>query len=109
MKSLPNGTFDRGTRADPEKRRRAPDSITSLKVRIEKALRREFPRDTIDVSDGHAGTVNLVVVSRKFDDVPKRERTAMIRRLVEAHDFSKLPIEKLATISTFSPSELRAK
>lgn len=48
-------------------------SREAIKAAIERSLRREFPTDTVDVSDGYAQNIHVIVVSRRFDAMGDRE------------------------------------
>ena len=55
-----------------------------LKKRIEETLRLEFPKDTVDVSDGYHDNIHVVVMSRKFDNMNEREKQDYLWGLMDA-------------------------
>ena len=45
---------------------------------VEDAVRKEFPRDTIEVSEGYNGRVHLKLVSKRFNGKSEPEKQAYI-------------------------------
>jgi uncharacterized membrane protein len=39
----------------------------AFKEKVQQVFKREFPDDTVDVSDGYHDNVHVVIVSRKLD------------------------------------------
>ncbi|MCW3096044.1 MAG: hypothetical protein JWL77_1662 [Chthonomonadaceae bacterium] len=50
--------------------------------RVVKALRAEFPTDTIDTTEGYNGRVHLKVVSRRFNGWSEAQKQAFITELL---------------------------
>lgn len=40
-----------------------------MKKKLYKILKKEFPTETIDISDGYKKNVHVVIVSKKFEDM----------------------------------------
>lgn len=54
-----------------QKKQRSRDEIKSL---LKEAFKREFPDDTVDISDGYKDNIHVVVVSRRFDEMPESQK-----------------------------------
>ena len=52
-------------------------------VRVEEALREDFPKDTIDTSEGYKGRVHVKLVSRFFNGKSEQEKQAYIWDLLK--------------------------
>ena len=51
--------------------------------RVVEALRKEFPTDTIDTSEGYNGRVHVKVVSRRFNGKSEAEKQDYIWNLLQ--------------------------
>lgn len=49
-----------------------------LAPRVERALRAEFPTDTIDLEEGYRGRVLVRIASSRFDGMREKSRQALI-------------------------------
>lgn len=87
--------------------RRKPDP--KLKKRIYDTLKREFPNDTVDVSDGYRENVHVLVVSRRFDKCRnEREKEGLLLSvLVDDGGFSEDELAKRSMLLPYSPAELK--
>lgn len=89
-------------------RKRAPTKgPLELKSLLETALRREFPQDTVDISDGYKGNVHVMVVSRKFDGKSDYERTGWLREIIERAGLSKSQLGSISLLLALSPGEIK--
>ena len=52
-------------------------------VRVEEALREDFPKETIDTSEGYKGRVHVKPVLRFFNGKSQQEKQAYIRDLLK--------------------------
>jgi stress-induced morphogen len=95
-------TGQRGTAARKGKRNRE-----ELKRVVVEALRKEFPTDTVDVSDGYKENLHVLVVSRKFDGMSERQKQDMLRSLLKAGGLSKPEQDLVSVLLPFSPAELK--
>jgi len=50
----------------------------ALAARVEKALRAEFPTDTIDLEEGYLGRVHVRIISKRFNGMRERDRQAIL-------------------------------
>ncbi|MDB5303191.1 MAG: hypothetical protein JWM97_740 [Phycisphaerales bacterium] len=85
----------------PKRRSRAV-----VKLAIQMALRKKFPHDTIDISDGFEGNIHIVIVSRVFDRMSERARLAHIWKVIEGADLSSAEKNLITLIFAVSPREL---
>jgi stress-induced morphogen len=53
--------------------------------RVEAALRKEFPQDTIDTTQGYNGRVHVKVVSRRFNGKTEPEKQQMLWEILNRH------------------------
>jgi len=54
-----------------------------LAQRVEKALRSEFPQDTIDLEEGYQGRIHLRIVSKRFNGMKERSKQSLVREILE--------------------------
>lgn len=80
---------------------------TNAKHAIEAAMRKHFPHDTVDVSDGYKGNIHILVVSRQFDRFSEYERQGVLRDIIESSGISKDQQAKISLLLAYSPSELK--
>lgn len=78
-----------------------------IKAIIEQALRKEFPTDTVDVSDGYKENIHIVVVSRRFDDMSHREQGEYVWDLVSKSGLTEDEIALVSLVVPTSPSLLK--
>ncbi len=53
--------------------------------RVVAALRREFPQDTIDTTEGYNGRVHVKVVSRRFNGKSEAEKQQILWDMLRNH------------------------
>lgn len=58
---------------------------TQEAAKVKKALRAEFPQDTIATSEGYAGRVHVKVVSERFNGMSERDKQQYLWDLVQDH------------------------
>jgi len=56
----------------------------AIAPRVRDALRRAFPEDTVDVSEGYLGRVHVLVVSSRFNGLTEMQRQNMIWEVLRA-------------------------
>lgn len=54
-----------------------------VKSVLESAIRAEFPKDTVDVSDGYKDNIHVLVVSRRFDSMTDDEQRDLLWSLID--------------------------
>lgn len=87
--------------------RRGKRSREELKRVVAEALRKEFPTDTVDVSDGYRDNLHVLVVSRKFDGMSERQKQDMLRSLLKAGVLDKSEQNLVSLLLPYSPAELK--
>jgi hypothetical protein len=78
-----------------------------IKAAIEAALRVEFPRDTVDISDGYKDNIHVLVVSRRFDAMSESVQTDMLWSLIEGAGLSEDEKDLISLIMPASPALLK--
>ena len=78
-----------------------------IKQVIEQALRKEFPTDTVDVSDGYKENIHVIVVSRRFDAMAERESTEYVWDLVSKSGLTEDEQALVSLVLPTSPSLLK--
>ncbi len=83
------------------------------KDKITRILKAKFPTDTVDISDGYANNIHIIVVSREFQEMNEAEKVDFIWDLLEDKDLPKadkltrVEKSKISRVSPWSPSELK--
>lgn len=80
---------------------------TQLKQKIDDILRKRFPGETVDVSDGHGDNIHVVVVSRQFDGLREKEKQDLLWRAIDESDLSDAEKVKISLILPYSPADLK--
>ncbi|MDD4889608.1 MAG: hypothetical protein PHU85_06725 [Phycisphaerae bacterium] len=78
-----------------------------LKKKIEDTLRPEFPGETVDVSDGVADNIHVVVVSRKFRGLREKEKQDLLWKVIDQGDLTDAEKIKISLILPYSPDDLK--
>lgn len=94
----------KGSRGRRSARIRSRDELKSA---IENSLRREFPTDTVDVSDGYKDNIHVMVISRKFDSMSDTVREDYLRTLLDDSDLTEAEKRRITVLLTWSPAELK--
>jgi acid stress-induced BolA-like protein IbaG/YrbA len=79
----------------------------ALKRRIQTLLKAHFPEDTVDVSDGFADNIHVVVVSNKFDGMREKEKQDQLWSIIDSSDLTQAEKVKISMILPWSPRELK--
>lgn len=80
---------------------------SDIKRAIEQALRREFPTDTVDVSDGYRDNIHVVVVSRRFDTMADSDQVDLLWGLIEGAGLAEAEKALISLVMPASPSYLK--
>jgi acid stress-induced BolA-like protein IbaG/YrbA len=78
-----------------------------IKQAIEQALRREFPTDTVDVSDGYKDNIHVLVVSRRFDPMEERTQQELLWSLIDGAGLAEDEKNLISLVMPTSPSLLK--
>jgi hypothetical protein len=74
---------------------------------LEAELRKTFPHDTIDVSDGYQQNIHVVVVSRKFDEMRERDKQDFLWSFIDATDLDADEKNLISLLVPASPEMLK--
>lgn len=57
---------------------------SQIKRLLEATIRKEFPQDTVDISDGYKDNIHVLVVSRRFDEMKQQEKQDLFWDLIDS-------------------------
>lgn len=80
------------------------DEIKNL---LEQAFRKEFPHDTVDVTDGYRENIHIVVVSRRFDPMSEPQKQEWMWRVVDDTDLTEEEKRLISLLYPLSPAEIK--
>jgi hypothetical protein len=80
---------------------------SQIKKILTEALRREFPHDTVDVSDGYKENIHVLVVSRAFDEMGEREKQQVLWRVIDRTDLTEEEKQLISLVYPVSIRELK--
>lgn len=78
-----------------------------LKAKIENILRTEFPGETVDVSDGYADNIHVIVVSHRFAGMREKEKQDLLWGAIDKSDLTDGEKVLISLILPYSPSDLK--
>ncbi|HRQ72191.1 MAG TPA: hypothetical protein PLU35_04095 [Phycisphaerales bacterium] len=96
-----------GKQTAPARRRGSAKGSIDLKNKIVTALREEFPKDTVDVTDGYMGNIHVLVVSRLFDGKSEYERQGILRDCLDRAGLTNAQTSKISLMLALSPGEIK--
>lgn len=88
-------------------RGRTRRSRVEIKRILEEAFRREFPHDTVDISDGYKENIHVVIVSRRFDDMSEAEKQDLMWGIIDATSLSDRDKRMISLIYPVSVAEIK--
>jgi hypothetical protein len=91
-------------RYSPRSQRR---SRNDLKAILETALRAQFPKDTVDVSDGYQDNIHVLVVSRRFDGMDERAKQDLLWGIIDTTDLTSDEKALVSLVLPLSPAEIK--
>ena len=81
-------------------------SRTEIKAVLEGAFRRQFPKDTVDLSDGYQDNIHVMVVSRRFDDMDEQGKQDLMWRILDDAGLTKEEQALISLTYPVSPSDI---
>ena len=78
-----------------------------IKKMLEAAIRVEFPTDTVDISDGYRNNIHVLVVSRRFDDMPESQQRDLLWGLIDSAGLDEDEKGLISLALTISPSMIK--
>jgi hypothetical protein len=88
----------------PEVKMRTREQIKSV---LEVAIRAEFPKDTVDVSDGYRDNIHILVVSRRFDKMTEDEQRDLLWGLIDRAGLNEEEKALICLALAVSPSMIK--
>lgn len=86
------------------KRKRSRDQVKKI---LYGAFRREFPTDTVDISDGFEDLIHVMVVSRRFDKLPSSHQHDWMWRVINRSGLNDAEKELISLVYSISPAEIK--
>ena len=84
--------------------RRPRDEIKKV---LEAAFRQEFPRDTVDISDGYQDNIHVLVVSRRFDDMSDAQQGDLMWGIIDGTDLNDAEKVLISLVLPLSPEDVK--
>lgn len=78
-----------------------------IKSVLEVAIRAEFPKDTVDVSDGYRDNIHILVVSRRFDKMTEDEQRDLLWGLIDRAGLNEEEKALISLALAVSPSMIK--
>jgi hypothetical protein len=79
-----------------------------IKRILENAFRREFPNDTVDISDGYQNNIHILVVSRRFDTISsEQEKQDLLWGIIDKTDLTGAEKLLISLVLPVSPALLK--
>ncbi len=82
-------------------------SQPDIKAILDKAFRNEFPKDTVDVSDGYQENIHVLIVSRRFDSMNEQEKIDCLWSIIDGTDLSGDEKRLISLTLALSPAEIK--
>jgi hypothetical protein len=71
------------------------------------AFRREFPEETVDVDDGYADNIHVVVVSKRFDKMTERRKQDLMWTIVDRTPLTEQEKQLISLLYPVALAEIR--
>jgi len=78
-----------------------------IKAVLDGAFRQEFPKDTVDLSDGYQNNIHVVVVSRRFDGMEEKAKQDLLWSVIDATDLTDAEKHLISLVHPVSPAEVK--
>jgi len=82
-------------------------SRDEIKKAIEVAIRKEFPTDTVDISDGYGSNIHVMVVSQRFDSMDDAIQRDLLWTLIRSAGLNDQEEALISLALTISPSIIK--
>ena len=82
-------------------------SRNEIKAILEAAFRREFPKDTVDLSDGYQNNIHVLIVSRRFDGMSEKDKQDVLWRVINATELTIPEKALISLVYPVSPAEVK--
>jgi hypothetical protein len=78
-----------------------------IKRTLQGAFRKEFPHDTVDISDGYMDNIHVLIVSRKFDTMSEPQKQDMMLTIIGRTDLTGDEKRLVSLLYPLSPAEIK--
>ena len=82
-------------------------SREEIKADIEKALRVDFPHDTVDITDGYHDNIHVLVVSRRFDGKVNAYKDDWLWDIIKKSGLTEEEQKLISVVLPISPAEIK--
>jgi acid stress-induced BolA-like protein IbaG/YrbA len=80
-------------------------ATSDLKEPLRRVFKKEFPEDTVDVSEDEHGHLQVMVVSRRFDGMGEKEKLDWLWD-IGRDGLKKTQLRRISLLLGYSPQEL---
>jgi hypothetical protein len=88
--------------------RKAMRDRPKIKRILEDAFRKEFPNDTVDISDGYQNNIHILVVSRRFDAInAEKEKQDLLWEIIDKTNLNDAEKGLVSFVLPVSPALLK--
>jgi len=88
-------------------RGRTQRSNAMIKKILREAFRKEYPEDTVDVSDGYKDNIHVLVVSRTFDPLTEKQKQDALWKVIDGTDLTDGEKQLISLVYPVSVAELK--
>jgi len=78
-----------------------------IKQALENALRAEFPKDTVDISDGFQENIHVLIVSRRFDGMAEQDKQDLLWNVIDRTDLNEDEKRLISLTLPYSPAQIK--
>jgi len=78
-----------------------------VKRTLEESLRRQFPNDTVDISDGYEQNIHVLVVSRQFDGMAEEDKQDLVRGILDRTPLTDDEKSLISLVLPLSPGQIK--
>lgn len=82
-------------------------SRSHIKRILEEAFRAEFPRDTVDISDGYKENIHVVVVSRRFDEMSESNKRDLMWSIIDSAPLTDVERQLISLVYPVGIAEIK--
>lgn len=84
--------------------RRSRDEIKRI---LKEAFKKEFPDDTVDISDGYKDNIHVLVVSRRFDSMPESHKQDLLWSIIDSTPLTEAQKTLISLVYPVSIAEIK--
>ncbi len=91
----------------PASRTRGTRSRAAVKRALEQSLRKRFPNDTVDISDGYEQNIHVLVVSRQFDGMVEENKQDLVWGIIDGSNLTDNEKSLISLVLPLSPAQIK--